>query len=123
MELLDFASKLPSTSGAAVIASVLDNAPAAKTAAYGTSISAAEGGAPGASGMVAAVAPVGTAPGPPAVVIAALQAPTAAGGAAGLMSWWSPLLPLLALANITDFRCANAHPLFPGSRCCVRAHG
>lgn len=107
MELLDFASKLPPTAGAAVIASVLDNAPAATTAADGTVASGAEGGAAGANGMAPAVVPIGTAPGPPAVVVAALQAPTAAGGAAGLMSWWSPLLPLLALPSVTDFRWAK----------------
>ncbi|GIL79141.1 hypothetical protein Vretifemale_8525 [Volvox reticuliferus] len=102
VELLDFRTKLLSTAGAAVICSVLDNAPAAHLT---TSTVLDSNGGLGHAGVVALMGQLGT---PPQQQPGAggNMPPTGAGNTAGLTSWWSPLLPLLALPNMVDFRCS-----------------
>ncbi|KXZ50146.1 hypothetical protein GPECTOR_17g782 [Gonium pectorale] len=118
LELLDFRTKLLPSAGAAVIASVLDNAPAAQAAAAdasavtsGTTSAMAANVAVALQHVVVNVMPAAaaaaavTAPGgQPAAALPG--PPTGAGSTAGLTAWWSPLLPLLALSNMTDFRCS-----------------
>ncbi|PNH11169.1 hypothetical protein TSOC_002019 [Tetrabaena socialis] len=104
VELLEFRSKLAPTPGAAVIASVLDNAPAAQLAGGAAATPMATDARLGGGGGPPGTVTVASGPGASVVAAAALpQPPTGAANTAGLTSWWSPLLPLLALPNMSDF--------------------
>ncbi|EFJ40685.1 hypothetical protein VOLCADRAFT_99466 [Volvox carteri f. nagariensis] len=114
VELLDFRTKLLPTAGAAVICSVLDNAPAAHLAASGALDAGFSLGPAGVVALMGQLAPLhqqqqqsgaGGGPGGGRHGNASMP-PTGAGNTAGLTSWWSPLLPLLALPNMVDFRCS-----------------
>ncbi|GLI65805.1 hypothetical protein VaNZ11_009428 [Volvox africanus] len=102
VELLDFRTKLLSTAGAAVICSVLDNAPAAHLT---TSVALDSSGNLGHASVVALMGQMGASP-QQQPGAGGTMPPTGAGNTAGLTSWWSPLLPLLALPNMVDFRCS-----------------
>ncbi|GLC38144.1 hypothetical protein PLESTB_000260500 [Pleodorina starrii] len=103
VELLDFRTKLLPTPGAALICSVLDSAPAAALAASGALDAGASMGPAGVVALMGQLAP--PPPAPPAGTEAAVP-PTGPGNTAGLTAWWSPLLPLLALPSMVDFRCS-----------------
>ncbi|KAG2443363.1 hypothetical protein HXX76_001724 [Chlamydomonas incerta] len=125
VELMELRAKLPPSAGIAIIASVLDNAPAAQLAAVAAAgaMSADAPGtrpgvtAPGSNPATLGVVQAGAAVAAAAVIAATAtaaatgnaglpQPPTGAGNLNGLTAWWSPLLPLLALPGMTDFRCS-----------------
>eukprot|EP00198_Chlamydomonas_reinhardtii_P003617 XP_001692953.1 predicted protein [Chlamydomonas reinhardtii] len=122
VELMELRAKLAPSAGISIIAAVLDNAPAAQLAAVaaagampGDASAARPGGmAPGSSsatmqaGAAAAAVAVmaATATAAAAANPGLPQPPTGAGNMNGLTAWWSPLLPLLALPGMTDFRCS-----------------
>lgn len=118
VELMDFRTKLQPRAGIDVICHVMDNAPAAPLASSGALEGGANMGAAGVVAMLGQMAP----PQQPLTGATPPMPPTGPRNTAGLAVWWSPLLPLLALPNMMDFRCVSCCCVSCGMRPLIYRH-